>query len=301
MRLLVAGEDRVDAGKTTFSIGLLAHLAETGREPIGYKPRAGNDFWFDHDDALDALADGRLYGKDARRLAVASADDAEPEARNPVHRLWRPTPGRTGQLGEADRTFVVDRLREAEGTDSFVVNDVAREEGLIPAPVREALPLDDAHHVASVAEFNQLMAERYLPAFRRLRAQLLNRETAVVESYADVADPLAGVGGDVDTAVDADGDVDVEGNGDPVIYDAVATVAPGRVRVFGGDRYARACAVASDRPGRGQVEDRVGDVVGHVDPVAEFDLPPLTRESRSDPTAVAAAYRPAFEALVETA
>ncbi|MEF8791499.1 MAG: ATPase, partial [Haloarculaceae archaeon] len=65
MRLLVAGADRVDAGKTTFSTGL---VHETGA--TGYKPRAGNDYWFDHDDYRRAVDAGRLYGKDARRLAA---------------------------------------------------------------------------------------------------------------------------------------------------------------------------------------------------------------------------------------
>ena len=64
MKLLVAGADRVDAGKTTFSTGLVAH---TGAH--GFKPRAGNNYWFDQDDYLKATRDGRLYGKDARRLA----------------------------------------------------------------------------------------------------------------------------------------------------------------------------------------------------------------------------------------
>ncbi len=65
MTILVAGSDRVDAGKTTFTVGLLAH-----HDAVGFKPRAGNDFWFDHDDAKRALSEGRLYGKDAKRLAA---------------------------------------------------------------------------------------------------------------------------------------------------------------------------------------------------------------------------------------
>ncbi len=40
MKLLVAGGDRVDAGKTTFSTGLLART-----DAVGFKPRAGNDYW----------------------------------------------------------------------------------------------------------------------------------------------------------------------------------------------------------------------------------------------------------------
>jgi len=67
MTLLVAGEHRVDAVKTTFASGLLAHA-----DAVGFKPRAGNDVWHDHDDYLTAVADGHVYGKDARRPALAS-------------------------------------------------------------------------------------------------------------------------------------------------------------------------------------------------------------------------------------
>lgn len=45
MTLLVAGSERVDAGKTTFALGLIASL-----DGVGFKPRAGNDYWFHHDD-----------------------------------------------------------------------------------------------------------------------------------------------------------------------------------------------------------------------------------------------------------
>ncbi|MFB6126867.1 MAG: ATPase [Halolamina sp.] len=276
MRLLVAGEDRVDAGKTTFSVGLLSRLRATGRNAVGLKPRAGNDYWFDHDDAVAGLPDGRLYGKDAARLAAAAVGDDAPESWNPLHRLWRPTPGRTGLLGEADRTFIIDRLRTADG-DSFVVNEAALEADLVPAPVREALPLADAEGVATVETFNELMADHYLPAFDALGDRLRRVKTAVVESYADIAVPLSGVS-----------------------YDAVATVAPGRMRVYDGDRYEKATRVASGSPTAGRLEERVGDVTGMLDPVAEVSLPPLTDAARAEPAEVAAAYRPAYEALLAT-
>jgi predicted P-loop ATPase/GTPase len=39
MNLLVAGDRDLDAGKTTFSVGL---IERTGA--VGYEPRAGNDY-----------------------------------------------------------------------------------------------------------------------------------------------------------------------------------------------------------------------------------------------------------------
>ena len=99
MKLLVAGSAEVDAGKTTFTTGL---IERTGVR--GYKPRAGNGYWYDQDDYRRAVEEGRLYGKDAKKIAAATPEEVRPEAINPVHRLWLPTPGRgKGVLGRDGR------------------------------------------------------------------------------------------------------------------------------------------------------------------------------------------------------
>jgi len=265
MRVLVAGGARVDAGKTTFSTGLVART-----DAIGFKPRAGNDYWFDHDDFLKATAEGRLYGKDARKLAAASGADVAPEEINAVHRLWRPSPGGgSGVLGRDDREFLVDRVGE-----SFVVNGTVE----LPDSVREALPLSDAPRVSSVGAFNEVMTDRHLPEQRSLLAEIEATERAVVESYADVARPFREI--------------------DP---DAVAVVEPGRVRVYDGDRYAKGCAIASGGPDAGQLEERVGDVTDLIEPKADARLPPLSTETRADPAAVADAYDHAYDAVLAAA
>lgn len=288
---LVAGGSRVDAGKTTFSTGLVAHLAERAGDAAGVKPRAGNDFWFDHDDYRIAVDSGRLYGKDARKLAAAStralatADGASrspsavaPEPINPVHRLWRPTPGRTGMLGDPDRTFLCDRVTTDSET-RFVVNAAAEEEGLIPDALAERLPLADAARVRDVAAFNDVMAETHLPAIERLAARVVRTPVpVVVESYADVAGTLPRDG--------------------PVAPDAVAVVDPGRARVYAGDRYAKARAVAAGSPREGAREEHVDAVTEMIEPIATVPLPALAGEVRGDPDRVASRYRSAYEALV---
>jgi predicted P-loop ATPase/GTPase len=275
MRILVAGGDRVDAGKTTFSVGLIDHLDATG-----FKPRAGNDHWFDHDDVRRSVSGGRLYGKDARRLAVASAGAPEIEELNPVHRLWRPdpTPG-NGLVGQSDRQFLLDRV-----AGSFVVNDGAD----LPEFASGHLPLEDAVGVDSVAELNEQTRRRHLPALRAVGERIRGTDPAVVESYGDVARPLEGtLGGDDGPPVD--------------FYDAVAVVEPGRARVFDGERYLRACEVASSSPRDGSLERRVPDVTKHLDPVATDRLPPLESDRQSDPSAVAEAYSDVYESVLEAA
>ena len=273
MKLLVAGDARVDAGKTTFAAGLLAALDGA----VGFKPRAGNDYWYDHDDATAALSDGRLYGKDIATLAAAGNTDLPEERLNPVHRLWRPTPGRTGMLGEAGRTFLVDRVMTPEGS-SFVVNGVAEREGLLPDPVAVSLPLDDAPRVEGVDRFNTIMSERYLPAFERVTDRIAATTPAVVESYADIALPVEGID-----------------------FDVVAVVAPTRVRLYAGSRYLKADEVASGSSREGQLEERVTRVTGMIEPVSTHTLQPLCDDERDDPTRVADAYADVYEALLDVA
>jgi len=290
--LLVAGGARVDAGKTTFSTGLVASLADRVGDAVGVKPRAGNDHWFDHDDYRIATDAGRLYGKDARRLAAASTRPLAavgdrsrpgaiaPESINPVHRLWRPTPGRTGMLGDDDRTFLCDRVTDADGT-RFVVNGPAEEAGLLPDDLAERLPLADASRVGDVAAFNDVMAADYLPAFDRLADRIAATAVpVVVESYADVAGPLSRDG--------------------PVAPDAVAVVDPGRARIYAGDRYAKARAVASGSPREGAMEEHTATVTDMIEPLAAVDLPALGGEVRGDPSRVATRYEPAYAALLES-
>ena len=324
--LLVAGGTRVDAGKTTFSTGLVASLAARAGDAVGVKPRAGNDYWFDYDDFRIASDSGRLYGKDARRLAAASTrplagwpadasvgdgDPDDPAARpeaitpesiNPVHRLWRPTPDRTGMLGDTGRTFLCDRIttrgqgdedrgdgenhrgdgenRDGEASSRFVVNGTAEEAGLLPDGIRERLPLANATRVDDVAAFNDVMAADYLPAFDRLADRITATTVpVVVESYANIAGTLPRDG--------------------PVEPDAVAVVDPGRARIYAGDRYAKARAVASGSPSEGTMEERTGTVTEMIEPLATVGLPALSGAQRGDPTRVAERYAPAYEALVE--
>ncbi|ELZ17817.1 ATPase P [Haloterrigena salina JCM 13891] len=275
MILLVVGADRVDAGKTTFSVGL---LERTGA--VGYKPRAGNDYWFDHDDCRTALSDDRLYGKDAKRLAAAEGWDRDPETLNPVHRLWRPTPdGGTGLLGKSDREFLVDRVGRPGDDDSptFVRNATAD----VPDAVADALPLEDAVAVETVAEFNELAERRYVPAFEGLAAEIESTEVAVVESYSDIARPLQSL--------------------DPAAISAVAAVEPGRVRIYPSDRYCRACEIASSSPKDGALEKRVPDVLEYLDPIDRIRLPPLGSDERAEPARIARAYSDAYDALLEAA
>ncbi len=261
MRLLVVGADRVDAGKTTFAVGLARYLGARA-----FKPRAGNDYWFDHDDYLAAVEAGRLYGKDAKRLVGAAAGEDRPESINPIHRLWRPAPDGDRFLGPANRTFVLDRAGE-----DYVVNANAD----VPPSARDNLPLETAIHIETLDELNRITRERYLPLLDAITDRIRRTDPVIIESYGDVARPLR------DLAVDR-----------------VAAVQPGRARVYDGDRFDNACEVTSGSPAEGTLEERVGEVTDLIDPLEAVELPPLTSGERADPDAIAEQYVTAYEALV---
>ena len=280
-RVLVAGADRVDAGKTTLSTALCRRLDAPGR-----KPRAGNDHWFDHDDYRHAVEAGRLYGKDARRLAAASPGDPTPEACNPVHRLWRPTPdGGRGVVGGEGRRFVLDRV-----AGSYVVNAHAD----VPPDAREHLPLADAVTVDSVETLNEVTRRRHLPALTAAAREVRAHHRLVVESYSDVARPLQGVAGAEEAGAPE--------SGPPTdLYDRVAVVEPRRLRVYDGPRWVRACEVVGSGGTHrtGTLEARVDDVLPHLDPLSSVALPALDGATREDPDRVADAYADALDAVLD--
>lgn len=262
MKILVVGADRVDAGKTTFATGLVARLGG-----VGFKPRAGNDYWFDHEDYRTAIEGGRLYGKDAARLAAASDGDPDPEAINPVHRLWRPAPDGDDFIGPVDRQFVLDRAGE-----EFVVNAGAD----VPASAERSLPLDAASRVSTVEELNAAIESLAGPALRGLADRISATDPAVVESYGDIARPVTGL-----------------------MFDRVAVIEPGRLRVYDGRRFNDACEVAPGSPLDGQLETRVQDVIEFLDPEAVVPLTPIAKTERREPTRVAEAYASAYDALLD--
>ncbi|MFB6153119.1 MAG: ATPase [Halodesulfurarchaeum sp.] len=263
--VLVAGSREVDAGKTTFAMGLVSRL-----DALGVKPRAGNDYWYDHDLVSKRLANGRLVGKDAGRLAAATSRDVRAEEINPVHRLWRPIPDGSGPIiGREGSEFLIDRV-----DDNFVLNGRTD----LPDDVRDALPLADALHVESLSAFNEVMADRHQSTLARFREEIRTISPLVVESYADIARPLR-----------------------ELSVDVVAVVGAGVVRLFPGDRFMRACEVASGSPELGQLEERVDDVMSLLEPAATESLPPLRSDVRTDPAAVAAAYESANRELLEVA
>jgi len=141
--ILVAGGARVDAGKTTFSTGLVADLAARAGDAVGGVNPApatttGTTTTTTGSQAIRGGSTERRETPRGREHAIAGERwgsgavlRRSPESINPVHRLWRPTPDRTGMLGDTDRTFLCDRVT-TEGGSRFVVNRAARPRDCFP-------------------------------------------------------------------------------------------------------------------------------------------------------------------------
>lgn len=79
----------------------------------------------------------------------------------------------------------------------------------------------------------------------------------------------------------------------------LAVVDPGRARIYAGDRYAKARAVASGSPREGTMEEHTGTVTEMIEPLATVDLPALSGDERGDPERVTERYGPAYEMLID--
>ena len=159
-----------------------------------------------------------------------------------------------------------------------VVNGAAEDDGLLADRLYDRLSLADAPRVRSVEAFNELMAEQYLPAFDRVTSRITATDPAVVESYSDIAMPLDGIA-----------------------FDAVAVVGPTRVRIYDGERYMKACEIASGSAREGQLEERVDRVVEMIEPLSTHEIRPLDKGERADPERVATSYEPVYTALLDAA
>jgi len=198
--------------RTTFSVGLLERIGA-----VGFKPRAGNDYWYDHDDWARASGGGRLYGKDAKRLVGASPLVADPEDVNPIHRLWHPSPGGgSGILGSEDRSSSSTRRRPVR----------RQRNGLASRSGPRATATGRCTHRLVTRSVQRGHGPTARSGAQSLAVEIEDAQRAVVESYGDVARPLA-----------------------DLAADAVAVVEPTRAKMYDGDRYAKACEVATGGPG----------------------------------------------------
>ncbi|PXF53992.1 MAG: hypothetical protein C4B56_00905 [Candidatus Methanophagaceae archaeon] len=262
-KILIVGLKELDAGKTSLACAMLDYFRARGYSVCGFKPRAGNSIWYDYDVVQEALSRGRLYGKDAKMLKLASTPCSvsgalEEEFVNPFHRLWTEPP----HIDPVTRIpyFIIDRVtlwRKSEATNLVVVNDA------LPTEYRydEALFNDlcsgasRIFHVHDLNTLNKLTSEYYNRAAEQAFMLMCREyELIVIESYSDVALPLP-----YSTLKDVD---------------AVIGIKPGKIFVFEPEKYLT--AVQLEASIRIQAEEPpTSEIVELLKPVREIRVPPL--------------------------
>ena len=267
--VLIVGLKEKDAGKTSLAQALLAYLREKGFNAYGFKPRAGNNVWYDYDVVHEALSQGRLYGKDAKLLKAASAfgsvvgggvvnANVVEEFINPVHRLWAEPP-LIDPISQIPY-FILDRvtLWFKEGVRNLVIEN-------------EALPIEyrcnDAifeilrakasgiYHVRDLDTLNKLTEEYYDPAVElAYKRTVEHHDYVVIESYSDIALPWKGLKD----------------------LNAVIGVKPGQILVYNPEKYMAAVQLSAST--YSQEELATSRIAELVKPIKELRVPPSKSE-----------------------
>ncbi len=231
------------AGKTSVACAVLAFLHRRGIEACGFKPMAGNSYWYDHGLVRETLREGRLYGHDAALLRRFSSGSLEEETVSPVHRLW-PERARDASRGGVP-SFIADRVTLPEG-EMLVVNATLSGVDDAVDMVRRASRATVQREITSLEEYNRLASREYANAVA-VAADRVGEvaDCMVCESYARVAVPWQECGPDV-----------------------ALVVSPGRVSAYDGAAYMDAASLVQFR------EASTDRVVELLHPLARAQMPP---------------------------
>jgi predicted P-loop ATPase/GTPase len=265
LQILIVGLKEKDAGKTSLALALLAYLREKGFNACGFKPRAGNSVWYDYDVVHEALSQGKLYGKDAKRLkaastsrSVAGAANLVEEFINPIHRLWA-EPQHIDPITQIPY-FILDRvtLWFKEGAKNRVVeNDALPVEYRCDDALFEKLraKASSIYHVRDLNSLNKLTEEYYDLAVELVYKEMNKQyDCLVIESYSDIALPWKRLK-----------DLDV-----------VIGVKPGQLSVYDPEKYLAAVQLSAST--YSQEELATSRIVELVKPIKEVKVPPFMSE-----------------------
>ncbi len=265
-KILIVGLKELDAGKTSLACAILDYFRVQRYSVCGFKPRAGNSIWYDYDVVQEALSRGRLYGKDAKMLKLASTPGSvcgalKEEFVNPFHRLWTEPP----HIDPVTRIpyFVIDRVtlwRKSEATNLVVVNDALPTEYRYDETLFTELCAGASRifHVHDLNTLNKLTSEYYNRAAEQA-FMLMRREydLIVIESYSDVALPLP-----YSTLKDVD---------------AVIGIKPGKIFVFEPEKYLTAVQLEASIRIRAE-ELSTSEIIELLKPVREIRVPPIVSD-----------------------
>ncbi len=272
MRVLVVGLLEHDSGKTTVAEAIVKELKRRGIDVGVSKPIAGHNAWYQFYTIEESKKLGLLVGEDALRLYRVAQPGDPLELVSPVDVIVAPL----------DPEYFEWRIREYQDAISDLSNmavlarasriydsSLVTMHMIVPDTLNK-LPPSIADEIRSLAEslkpepvaISKSDLELFLsfeaPSIADEAVEALSRkhEVVVVESYNDCASPCR----------------------EALKANAVVAVAPGRVAVYEGSRYAKAFDVASSL----RRTARTREVLPLLRPVASLPMPVKSKFEESD-------------------
>lgn len=252
--ILVVGLRDFSAGKTSIALALIRFLREMNVNVCGFKPKAGNNVWYDFDTVYEALNQCRLYGMDAKVLKENSQTDLPEEVISPVHRLWGMPPLNMEKTIFEVPFFIVDRVTLCENLNAqrhyVVVNEsFPFEHGVENLIERLCQKASGVIRISRLEELNRVSGLYDRAIYEANKMVESEHELIVYEGYSNNALPW---------------------NGIKDWISLVIAVEPGRIYAYDADKY---LAGVQLREGL-RKEVTANDVCGLLKPLKVIKVPP---------------------------
>lgn len=227
MKFLVVGYLEYDSGKTVLALSLVRLLSGMGRKVLPTKPIAAHSVWHQYQTVVNSRRLGLLVGWDAYRLAEAVGALNAVHVLNPIDLLISPLdPARSGGVAERPLNVALMRLTycsRGPKVNHFICDDtVEAAPKLIAEEIRalagELKPRPERVNLEEALNILEREAARVADECLTLVEEMA--EDVVIESFNNAAVPTP-------RALPAD---------------YVLAVSPGRVDLYGGERYGETVA-----------------------------------------------------------
>jgi predicted P-loop ATPase/GTPase len=266
MRVLLAGMNSFDSGKTQFAIRLSKLLSNEYQSLEYFKPVSGHNYWYKHEHTKVCMNNGLLASLDAIKVRETLNTKIPLELANPVHslfvpmRLEKPMQNLTNTLGLSGSSsiLVMERFSRPDGssidTTVLLAQKLVEEERLIigldeVGMLSRGASIQEISNLEEVQEFERLYFEQYVSeAFVEVEG---SADAVVIEGFNNSAWPWEGL----------------------KTVDIVLLVSPGHVFSFDPERFRKASFLMNrgNQPIREVTFSRISDL---LKPLGRLELRP---------------------------
>lgn len=274
-------------GKTTFSCGLLHKLQQIGLNPVPLKARAGHNYWYQYNDLIPCLKEGRLYCSDIIKLKQASRAEEPYETLNPIDTLITPLDAmyyiknknsRTLYLSHKDifNKLAVERytvIRKNKPLHTFLIKEAPSH--LIPEETIEKITVkaDKTIKIENLEDWTRFYQQNAVEAINSCTDSLKHHPVMVSEGFCDIIYPAPRMD-----------------------HDVVVAVAPGVVLLYDSKRFMKA---AQYHTFEGKKEFKASEVIQYLKPVKMYRIPVLTQLELCELDKIAEAYIDPIETVIK--